>query len=275
MSVLESRLALTDDTQPQEWSFPDPPTRFGKHAGILAGWMSEMTVLRFPKTALLMGVLGLAGCVGYQQPLLYQLDSGNIGVPAAEQGVAVLLGPVSVADYLQREALLQRQVDGSLTAAKDVQWAGNLAADIDQQLLRQLASRLDSQRMVLAPATAGFVPQVRLGLSITRLDSGPQRPAVLEAQWRLAGADGKLLDGRLVRLEEEHDGSVVDQVRAQSLVVQQLVGQLAEAVELYGAPAPVVAPRTQKPVPEKPAKEPTPRLPILDPGRGDGEVFRF
>lgn len=233
-----------------------------------------MTVLRFPGILLLAGVLGLTGCVRYQQAPLYQLDSGDISVPVAEQGIAVLLGPVAIADYLQREVLLQRQADGSLTAADDARWAGNLAADIDQQLLRQLASRLDSQRLVLAPAIAGFVPQVRLGLSITRLDSGPQRPAVLEAQWRLAGADGKLLDGRLVRLEEAHSGTIVDQVRAQSLVVQQLVEQLALAVETHGVPVPQPAP-PRKPAKAKPEQPAAPRIPVVEPMRGESEVFRF
>ncbi|MCZ4320941.1 conserved hypothetical protein [Pseudomonas sp. 8BK] len=234
-----------------------------------------MIALRFPGILLLVGVLGLTGCMRYQQAPLYQLDSGEIHVPATEQGIAVLLGPVAIADYLQREALLQRQADGSLIAAEDARWAGSLAADIDQQLLRQLASRLDSQRLVLAPATAGFVPQVRLGLSITRLDSGPQRPAVLEAQWRLVGAEGKLLDGRLVRLEEAHSGTIVDQVRAQSLVVQQLVEQLAVAVETHGKPAPVVAEPPRKPAPVKPAPPAPPRIPVVEPMRDEGEVFRF
>ncbi|WP_339414490.1 PqiC family protein [Pseudomonas sp. EA_35y_Pfl2_R5] len=236
-----------------------------------------MIPLRFPGTLLLAGVLGLAGCTHFQQAPLYQLDSGDIHVPATEQGIAVLLGPVAVADYLQREALLQRQTDGSLTVADDASWAGSLAADIDQQLLRQLASRLDSQRLVLAPTTAGFVPQVRLGLAITRLDSGPQRPAVLEAQWRLAGGDGKLLDGRLVRLEEAHSGTIVDQVRAQSLLLQQLVEQLAIAIETHGTPVPPIAAPAplRKPAPVKPVPPAPPRIPVVEPMRDESEVFRF
>lgn len=142
-----------------------------------------MTVLRFSGILLLVGVLGLSGCMRYQHAPLYQLDSGDISVPAAGQGIAVLLEPVAIADYLQREVLLQRQLDGSLTAADDARWAGNLAADIDQQLLRQLASRLDSQRLVLAPAIAGFVPQVRLALSIT----GWIRARNARLCWRLSG----------------------------------------------------------------------------------------
>ncbi|MFP3589396.1 PqiC family protein, partial [Paraburkholderia sp. SIMBA_055] len=87
--------------------------------------------------------------------------------------------PVSVADYLQRETFLQRQADGSLSAATDGRWAGSLSSDIDQLLVRQLAWRLDSQRVVLAPATAGFSPDVQVLLSITRLDSGRNQPAIL------------------------------------------------------------------------------------------------
>lgn len=235
-----------------------------------------MTVMRFPVVLLLAGVLGLTGCARYQQTALYQLDGGNLSVPTASQGLAVLLGPVSIADYLQREALLQRQLDGSLTSADSARWAGNLAAELDQQLLRQLASRLNSQRLVAAPAAPGFTPQVKVALSITRLDSGPLRPAVLEAQWRLSAADGKLLDGRLVRLEEAHQGSIADQVRAQSLVVQQLVEQLALAVEEYAAPAPVAVQPAPKRAPSKPAPQPPePQIPVAEPHRIEGEVFRF
>lgn len=235
-----------------------------------------MTALRFPLMLLLTALFSLSGCTHHQPVPLYQLDSGSIGVPAAEQGIAVLLGPVGIADYLQREALLQRQADGSLIPAEDGRWAGSLAADLDQQLLRQLAAWLDSQRLVLAPAAVGFVPQVRVGLSITRLDSGPLRPAVLEAQWRLAGADGKLLDGRLVRLEEAHNGTLVDQVRAQSLVVQQLIKQMAEAVQAHQATTKVARPEpVRKPAPAKPAAPAAPRIPIVEPMHGEGEVFRF
>ena len=225
---------------------------------------------------LLTGLLGLVGCTTYQPVPLYQLDGGSSEPPAERGGVAVLLGPVSIADYLQREALLQRQPDGSLTAASDGRWAGSLAADIDRQLLRQLAARLNSQRLVMAPAMPGFTPQIQVLLSISRLDSGPQLPAVLEAHWRLLNPEGKLLDGRLVRLEEPHQGAVADQVRAQSLVMRQLVDQVALAVLEYGnLPAAVAEePRKKAPAASVP-KPPRPKIPVAEPLRNEGEVFRF
>ncbi|MBM7061211.1 membrane integrity-associated transporter subunit PqiC [Pseudomonas sp. UL073] len=239
-----------------------------------------MSVLRLPMVLLLTGVLGLVGCVGYKPVPLYKLDSGNPGVPSQKGGPAILLGPVTVADYLQREVLLQRQPDGSLLPSEHDRWAGSLTADIDQVLLRQLAWRLNTQRLVLAPAAAGFSADMQVQLTISRLDSGPQQPAVLEAEWRVLDKRGQLRDSRMVRVQEDHLGTAADQVRAQSVVLQRLAEQLAENVQpllLQEQQAPV-AEVPRKPAPSAPerAKEPAePKIPMAAPVRTDVEVFRF
>lgn len=233
-----------------------------------------MTVLRLPAVLLLAGLLGLVGCTAHKPAPLYQLDAGSPGVPQQSQGLAVLLGPVLIADYLQREAFLQRQSDGSLIPAEDARWAGSLAADIDQVLLRQLAAKLDSQRLVLAPAHTGFTPDVQVLLNISRLDSGPSHPAVLEAQWRLLDRSGQLRDSRLLRLEEPHNGSAADQVQAQSRLLRQLVLQLAQAIEPLRN-QPIAEASKPAPVPQRPAKPQGPKLPMVAPTRNSGEVLRF
>ncbi|MCY1275433.1 ABC-type transport auxiliary lipoprotein component [compost metagenome] len=239
-----------------------------------------MSAKRIPLVLLLTGVLGLVGCVGHQPVPLYKLDSGNPGVPDQKNGPSVLLGPVVVADYLQRETLLQRQPDGSLLPSTSERWAGSLSADIDQLLVRQLAWRLDTQRLVLAPAAAGFTPDAQVQLHISRLDSGPQQPAVLEAEWRLLDRRGQLRDSGLIRLQEAHQGSAADQVRAQSVVLQRLAEQLAVTLQpLLKEPPPIAAEVPRKtvpsPAPEK-AREPSePKIPMAAPVRTDVEVFRF
>lgn len=233
-----------------------------------------MTFLRLPVVLLLSGVLGLAGCSVHQPVSLYQLDSGNPGQPKQSSGMSVLLGPVSVADYLQRETLLQRQPDGSLTAATDGRWAGSLSSDIDQLLLRQMAWRLDSQRVVLAPTTANFTPDVQVLLSITRLDSGGSQPAILDAQWRLIDRRGQVRDNRIVHLEEKHQGGTAAQVQAQGVLLQRLAEQLSAAVKpLANQPALVEEPR--KAAPTQVRKEEKPKIPLATPIRTDMEVFRF
>ena len=104
-----------------------------------------MKPLYLVSVLLLSGLLGLTGCTVHQPVPLYQLDNGNAPLPTQAQGVAVLLGPVSIADYLQREAFLQRQTDGSLLVADDARWAGSLATDIDQVLLRNAQRSCASQ----------------------------------------------------------------------------------------------------------------------------------
>jgi uncharacterized lipoprotein YmbA len=233
-----------------------------------------MTFLRLPIALLLTGVLGLAGCSVHQPVALYQLDSGNPGQPKATSGMSVLLGPVSVADYLQRETLLQRQKDGSLTASDDGRWAGSLASDIDQLLLRQLAWRLDSPKVVLAPTAANFNPDVQVLLSITRLDSGDNQPAVLDAQWRVLDRRGQVRDNRIVHLEEKHTGGTAAQVQAQGVLLQRLAEQLTAAVKPL-ANQPALAQEPRKATPQPAAKEDKPKMPLATPIRTDMEIYRF
>ena len=234
-----------------------------------------MNVLRLPLIALLAGVLGLAGCSVHQPASLYQLDSGNPGQPKQSAGMAVVLGPVIVADYLQRETLLQRQANGSLSAATDGRWAGSLSSDIDQLLVRQLAWRLDSQRVVLAPATAGFAPDVQVLLSITRLDSGKDQPAILDAQWRLLDRRGQVRDNRMVHLQQQHDGSTASQVKAQGELLQQLSEQLATALKPLANQPPLIEPHKPEARPAPKQEVSKPKIPMAAPIRTDMEVFRF
>lgn len=234
-----------------------------------------MNFRRLPFILLMTGVLGLAGCSVHQPAALYQLDSGEPGQPRQGAGLAVLLGPVSIADYLQRETLLQRQPDGTLTAATDGRWAGNLSSDIDQLLLRQIAWKLDSQRVVLAPAPgASFSPDVQILLSITRLDSGSKQPAILDAQWRLLDRKGNVRDSRLVHLEEVHSGTTAAQVKAQGILLQRLADQVSTAIKPI-AWQPAEEPKKANPVVRAKPQADKPKIPMAAPIRTDLEVFRF
>lgn len=242
------------------------------HRVAWAGAKVEMNVQRLT-TVFLFACVSLAGCATQPVPM-YRLDNGVLETPAqASDGAAILLEPVKLADYLRHDALLQRLADGSLAAdGQQARWASDLQWDINQLLLRQLALHLKTQSVELSPAAKGFSPDVQVELEITRLDSGPQHPAVLEAQWRLLDKQGKRRGSRLVRLQEEHLGSTTDQVRAQSLLLQRLSEMMAGAIE------PMVVARTHArrsivKAPSKPAVPPA--IPSAEPIRTDLEVFRF
>lgn len=233
-----------------------------------------MAVPRLIRFLSLAGLLAMAGCAATPPAQFYQLQPGSPALPQADKGVALLLGPLKLADYLQRESLVQRQGDDSLVVSRQARWAGSLQDDVAQLLLRQLASRLDSSRLALYPDRVGFKPEAQLLVSIGRLDSGPFQPAVLEAQWRLLDGEGQMRDSRVVSLQEPHSGELSDQVRAQSVLLQALAAQMAAAVSGLGSAARPASPPRATPAPSAPAVPRIPAVTVPVPN-GGAEVYRF
>ncbi|MEO4045552.1 PqiC family protein [Pseudomonas sp. CAU 1711] len=180
------------------------------------------------KALLPLALLLLAGCASGPPPQFYQLPAPPLN--AAGPGPAVLLGPLQLADYLQRENLLQRHSEQRLEVSQQARWAGSLKDDVGRLLLATLAERLPSDNLALYPDRVGFAADAQLLVQITRLDSGPAQPAVLEARWRLLDGDGRQRGSDLLRLEQPHDGSLDGQVAAQGLLLRRLGERLAEAV---------------------------------------------
>jgi len=171
-----------------------------------------------------------AGC-SFSPVEFYQLQHEANNQSIQSEGAAVLIGPVKLADYLLREQILQRQTDGRLLYSREGRWAGDLQEEIGLLLLRQVAQQTGSSHIALYPDRVGVEQQVQVVLNISRLDSGPQQVAVLEAQWRLLDAQGRTRDSGVVRFEEEHSGSLTEQIKAQSELLQRLADQLAGKVK--------------------------------------------
>ena len=176
-------------------------------------------------------LLLLGGCAGDPVQEFYQLPPAAAAQAQPGQGTAVLLGPLQLADYLQRENIVQRHSEQRLHLSANQRWAGSLQDDIGRLLLSTLGNRLHSGNLALYPDRIGFAAQAQIILHIARLDSGPQQPAVLEARWRLLDAQGVQRAEQLTQLRENHDGSLDSQVAAQGRLVERLGRQLAEAVQ--------------------------------------------
>ena len=238
-------------------------------------------LMRLPLSIAITGVLafGTVGCSVAPPATFYQLQQSVTDVASHENNVTVLLGPLRIADYLQRENMLQREADGSLSLSQQARWAGSLQDDIGQLLLRQVSAQLGSSRISLYPDRVGIEAQAQVVLSISRLDSGVQEPAVLEAQWRLLDGKGTLRNSRVLRFEEAHNGQISDQVRAQSELLGQLSKQLVSALQ-EAFPEPVANKSVRKPSVAATTKKPTAEktesinIPVVEPVR-ELEVYRF
>ncbi len=233
-------------------------------------------LMRLPLGIAIVGVLafGSVGCSIAPPATFYQLQQPTSETASRDNNITVLLGPLRVADYLQRENVLQREADGSLSLSQQARWAGSLQDDIGQLLLRQVSAQLGSSRIALYPDRVGIEAQAQVVLSISRLDSGVQQPAVLEAQWRLLDVKGSLRNSRVLRFEEAHNGEVADQVRAQSELLGQLSKQLVAALQ-DAFPEQAVSP-ARKPTAAVTATEKVEsiNIPVVEPVR-EQEVYRF
>ena len=170
------------------------------------------------------------GCSSIKSQEFYQLTGTSNELDEQQGQDMLLLGPIKLADYLQREQLVQRQTDEQLAISNTARWAGSLQEEIGQLLLLQLMQETGNSNIALYPDRLGVRQQQQLIININRLDSGAEQPAVLEVQWRLLDAKGTMRDTRVIRLQAEHSGSVASQVKAQSVLLQQLARKLAVVV---------------------------------------------
>lgn len=232
----------------------------------------------------------LSGCASKEPIQFYQLQSNQPVANEQQQSLSVLLGPLKVADYLQRESILQRDADGSLSMAKGGRWAGSLQDNIGQYVLRQLAGELKTSKISLYPDRIGVKAQQQVVLTISRLDSGAGQPAVIEAQWRVLDQQGELLDSNLYQDTQPHNGSLSSQVMAQSLLLERLTKALSKQMlqqqtqqkvvveQPRATPTQTVArnqeTNTKTPVKGRATPAALPEVPVLKKDK-NVEVFRF
>lgn len=254
-----------------------------------------MNLFKCAPQAMLACLLVLSGCSqvqGLWSPDYYQLSGflKTSSQPASTTGkpdLRLVVGPISLADYLRQDALIQRQSDGTLKVDSRARWSAGLDQEVSQVLMSQLSGKL--QRASLSPYR--YRPanaDLQLVLSISRLDSGPVQPAVLQANWQLLDNHGKQKAADWVQLQVRHNGQLSDQVRAQSQLLAQLADNLGGVVQrvqhqLLTARQPAVKAASKSPpkVPASPAPgepdhqpEQAPVMPVL-PQPGPGEVLRF
>ena len=171
--------------------------------------------------------------------------------------------------------MVQRQADGILSLSTEARWAGNLETNVSQQLRGRCPASWAAAAWRCSRKTR-FHPQVQVMLTISRLDSGPKQPAVIEARWRLLDQKGDLKDSRVFHEEEQHQGSIGDQIRAQSDLLKRLAAQLARTSSRSPwRPSAAAGDRAQAGGQAEGQEEEGPKMPLVVPIRTDAEVYRF
>jgi uncharacterized lipoprotein YmbA len=181
-------------------------------------------------------VVLLAGCSSQpsQKTLFYRLDipaeaaagqESAVSLPVTQPRLGV--GPVTLANYLDRPQIVTRLSPYRLELRDFHYWAGKLQDNLTMVLTQALQRRLGSDGVIAYPWHRAVKPAYELALQVDRLDA-EQGQLLLQVRWTLIdGNTGGLVDLHQAKLAEPLQGSGAEaQVAAASRAVQRLANQL-------------------------------------------------
>ena len=170
-------------------------------------------------------LLALAGCRS-SNPNLYSLvvPSGP-ALPGGPKLVAVR--EVSLAGYLDRQAIVRSSEDYRLTVSENDWWGEPLGGMLTRVLAEALAQRLPRSSVVGADTAIRVVPDATVEIGIQRLDANREGAVVLNAQIAITFRTGRR--GSVVRPFTTAVPQEGPDMRAYVGAASVAVGQLADA----------------------------------------------
>jgi uncharacterized lipoprotein YmbA len=182
----------------------------------------------------------LSGCSSSSPTRFYVLrswsDSMNkkeVETSDRDRCVSIGVGPVRVADYLERPQIVTRVTPNEVKIAEFDQWAEPLGVNISRVLADNLSAHLCTKMVVVFP-WGGAVPiDYQVEAEIIRLDGNLGENATLEVQWMVFGLRGskQLLVTKKLRVTEPTGGQDYQAlVTAESRTLAELSQEIAKTL---------------------------------------------
>jgi uncharacterized protein len=112
----------------------------------------------------------------------YMLTAGG-PVPSGG-GVGIGVGPVSLAEYIDRPNLVTQQAPNQLAVAEDHRWAGDLSASVARVVAANLGRSLKTGNVRTYPWMRDDEIRYQVTLDVRQLHSEADGYALIEAGWR-------------------------------------------------------------------------------------------
>ena len=180
-------------------------------------------------------VMTLLGACGTSAPTrFYTLQTTeNISVaPGSSARLTIAVGPFRFAEYLDRTQIVSRRDDSQLEIAEFDRWASPLPATFQRTIAANLATALDSDRVLEYPTSMPLVSGYRVSGRVSRFDTDSAGRAVLEVQWGIRDSDGnQLRDPARSRYTSSSSGTSYDaRINAQSQALADFSQDIAGAI---------------------------------------------
>jgi uncharacterized lipoprotein YmbA len=143
-------------------------------------------------------------------------------------GVGIGVGPVSLAEYIDRPNLVTQEAPNQLAVAEDHRWAGDLSAGIARVVAANLGRDLKSGNVRTYPWLRDEEIRYQVTLDVRQLHSESDGYAVIEAGWRVY----QLPERRLVasRTFTDREPLESDGYNASVAAQSRLIGRMSETI---------------------------------------------
>jgi uncharacterized lipoprotein YmbA len=179
----------------------------------------------FKSTLLALFALLVAGCAGSRS--FYVLTADGPAPSGGGRGIGV--GPIVLAEYIDRPNLVLQDAPNRLAVAEDHRWAGDLAASIGRVTATNLGRRLQTGNVRTYPWPRDEEISSQVILDVRQLHGCEDGYAVIEAGWRVyALPDRRLKASRtFVSREQLTSDGYQALVAAQSKLLARLADDIA------------------------------------------------
>jgi uncharacterized lipoprotein YmbA len=169
----------------------------------------------------------------------YTLSSSGTNAAGGGSDLAVAVGPATLPPALDRKQIVTRASDTQIKVDEFNVWGAPLDFEFLRVLGDNIATGLDSDRVVVYPMEAQFPVDYRVLLNVIQFDGALGQSVVLRARWTIAGpgntpaAMGTFETTQSVR---GNDQSYDALVAAHSAAVGELAATLTARLEDLGKP---------------------------------------
>ncbi|MES2995519.1 MAG: PqiC family protein [Verrucomicrobiota bacterium] len=185
--------------------------------------MIRTTLLHGAATALIVLLTSCGG--GYQSFYTITPD----GMTPTRAGVGIGVGPVNLAEYIDRPNLVVAEGPNQLGVADDHRWAGDLSGNIARVVSTNLGRKFGTGNVHSYPWSRDDGIRWQITLDIRQLHGGADGHALIEAGWRVFALPGRRIisSGTFVDREPLENDGYPALVAAESRLISRLSETIA------------------------------------------------
>jgi uncharacterized protein len=178
-------------------------------------------------------ILAAYGCGTSPKPDFYHLDqAAESQLTGVLRGVAVGVGPINMAPYLDRPQIVTRAGVHKLELSEFNRWSEPLKSSVSRVIAVKLSNLLQTNRVFLLPLRENsIILDYRVSIDIPRFDGELGGDAKLTARWTLYDKNGKAIVTKVSIITEASGGKDFEHlIDAENRALQTLSREIAAKI---------------------------------------------